>query len=79
MGRLAPTKDPAVTRVPVKTYPCDRCGVSEIDGGHISTAKYEVRVSGGSLYLCGSHMRRHWTRVTEHGYKVVELDAAAVD
>lgn len=78
MGRLAPTADPAVRRIP-RVHPCDRCGVSTIDGGHISNAKYEVQVPGGSLYLCGSHMRRHWTHATEMQYAIVALDSDSTD
>lgn len=72
MGRLAPTTNPAVTRA-VEFHPCDACGVSKIDGGHIANAKYRVEVSNGHLYFCGSHMRRHWVYVREHGYEIVSL------
>lgn len=78
MGRLAPTKNPAVTRV-VKTHACDSCGRSKIDGGRISTAKYEVQTPGGSLFLCGSHLRRHWTHIIEHHYEVVNLQEEKAD
>lgn len=75
MGRLAPTKNPAVTRVR-EVHPCDRCGFSSVDGSHISAAKYEVQLPGdGRLYLCGSHMRRHWAYATERQYAIVALDS----
>ena len=75
MGRLAPTANPAVTRVR-ETHSCDACGVSKIDGGRISTAKYEVRIGDSSLHLCGSHLRRHWAHILEFHYEVVDLEEA---
>lgn len=72
MGKLAPAKSKAVTKV-IEQHGCDACGVSAIDGGKIAVAKYEVQVNGGSLFFCGSHLRKFWVHILERNYEVVNL------
>ena len=78
MGKLAPSRQAPVQRIPrpLRINPCDRCGYSK-DGGRIADAKYEIQVPGGSVFLCGSHLRKHWVHILERGYDVV--DHAEVD
>lgn len=71
MSRLAPTQ---AEKSPVKRIPrpsringCDRCGYSS-DGSVIAYAKYEIEVPGGSIFLCGSHTRRHIAHILEKNY-----------
>ena len=76
MGRLA-TRPTQVKRIPkpLRVNPCDRCGVSRIDGVSIAAAKFEIHVPGGSLFLCGHHTAMHFAHFLERGYEVTKIDA----
>lgn len=76
MSRLAPaiTHKDEVKRTATKDHACDRCGVSE-GGGHVAVAKFEVQTPSGSIFLCGSHLRRHFAHILEKDYDVVPTGA----
>lgn len=74
MGKLAPTKSrPELVKRVSRDHACDSCGMSQIDGNRIAVAKYEVQVPGGSLFFCGSHLRKNWVHILEMNYNVVDL------
>lgn len=81
MSKLAPAKtspEEAKRLVPViQRHPCDRCGVSEIDGGVIAHARYEIKTPSGSIYLCKHHYDKHSLVLLTLDYKVSEHGGAA--
>lgn len=80
VGKLAPVgskPEEARRLLPVfRHHPCDRCGVSTIDGGTIAHAKYEITTPAGPLYLCGHHYDDHRYRLLALGYEVKSHDGA---
>lgn len=80
VGKLAPKgSDVEAKRIlPIfKHHPCDSCGVSEVDGGHIVNAQYEIKTPSGSIFLCSHHYNQHSLRMLALGYEVKPHGAEA--
>lgn len=52
---------------------CDSCGYSKIDGQPITRAKWQIEVSGGTLYFCGHHFREFSDLILSAGYPVHDI------
>jgi len=52
---------------------CDKCGYSAVDNQPISRAKYQVEVSGGTLYFCNHHAQEYWTTLLAAGYDIIKI------
>jgi hypothetical protein len=61
---------------PAQQHPCDQCGHSRIDGGHLAAAKVEVVTKDGSIFLCRHHYWLNWFHIHERAYEVREHDTA---
>lgn len=53
--------------------PCDACGHSEVDGQPISRAKWQIEVTGGTMYFCGHHFRKFSDVFMTAGYPIFDI------